>query len=232
MRKANEKTYAQQFLAVFKSLCRTRNSGQAWRDFILMSACTISNAVDKEMYDQREEMYMRTVKGYTKNELDIVAQLFALTVQALEEDPEQDFLGEIFTVLELCDKKKGQIFTPYPIAKLMALSTCGNLTEQIKEKGFVNVNDPCCGSGMMLIAFSNVAREQGVNYQRNIVFVAQDIDLTVALTCYIQLSLLGCVGYVVIGNTMSPEPPSRENIWNLPMNQFHRNLLEDFYHST
>ena len=27
-------------------------------------------------------------------------------------------------------------------------------------------------------------------------FVAQDIDLTVGLMCYIQLSFLGCAGYV------------------------------------
>ena len=34
-------------------------------------------------------------------------------------------------------------------------------------------------------------------------FVAQDVDTTVALMCYIQLSLLGCAGYVVIGNTLT-----------------------------
>ena len=33
-------------------------------------------------------------------------------------------------------------------------------------------------------------------------FVAQDIDYTVGLMCYIQLSLMGCAGYVVIGDTL------------------------------
>lgn len=31
-------------------------------------------------------------------------------------------------------------------------------------------------------------------------YVAQDIDRTAALMCYIQLSLLGCAGYVVVAD--------------------------------
>lgn len=69
----------------------------------------------------------------------------------------------------------------------------------------------------MLIAFVNVARAQGVDYQRDIIFVAQDIDFKVAMMCYVQLSLLGCAGYVIVGNSLLPDPPTRENIWNMPM---------------
>ena len=34
------------------------------------------------------------------------------------------------------------------------------------------------------------------------ILVAQDIDPLVAKMCYIQLSLLGCSGVVIIGNTL------------------------------
>jgi type I restriction-modification system DNA methylase subunit len=150
---------------------------------------------------------------------------------ALEENPEQDFLGELFTVLNLFNARKGQVFTPYPIAKLMALSSCGNLAALIAEKGFISVNDPCCGAGALLIAFANAAREQGINYQRDIVFVAQDIDFTVAMMAYIQMALLGCAGYVIVGNSLSLEPPSPENVWHFPLNILRRKLLEEFNHS-
>jgi hypothetical protein len=213
-----ELTYAQQFLDVFKGLCQRHGRQKVWGDFILMSACGISNAVDKAHFEQREGMYMQAARSYTADELDKITQLFGFTVLALEENSEQDFLGGLFTVLNLFDARKGQVFTPYPIAKLMALSSCGNLTEQIKEKGVISVNDCCCGSGGLLIAFANAARAQGVNYQRDIVFVAQDIDFTVAMACYIQLALLGCPGYVAVGNSLSPEPPPPEDIWVLPMN--------------
>ena len=44
-----------------------------------------------------------------------------------------------------------------------------------------------------------------INYQQNAYFVAQDIDPLVAKMCYIQLSLLGCPGVVIIGNTLEGE---------------------------
>ena len=78
---------------------------------------------------------MQAIKQYTADELGEVTHLFALTALALEENPEQDFLGELFTNMNLCNIRKGQIFTPYLIAKLMALSSCGCFAELIKEKG-------------------------------------------------------------------------------------------------
>lgn len=223
MTKAN-KTYAQQFQDTFKTLCRTRNHWQAWSDFILMSACSISNAVDKDMFVQREEMYMQATKKYTTDELESIAQLFAFTALALEENPDQDFLGDIFNTLKLYNEHKGQFFTPYNVAKMMARMLYGNLAAEIKEKGSVSVADCCCGAGGLLIAVANAAREQSVNYQRDVYFVAQDIDFVVAMSCFIQLSLLGCRGHVIVGNSLAPEPPQRENIWHMPMNAI-QNLL-------
>jgi len=228
MSKAIGKTYAQQFQEVFNSLSWSRNSGQTWTDFVLMSACSISNAVDKAMFEQREQMYMRTIQDYTKEELDRMAHLLVLTVLALEENPEQDFLGDMYAALGMLNKRIGQVFTPYPIAKSMALSLCGNLAEEIKQKGCFRIYDCCCGAGALLIAFANAAREKGVNYQRDVYFVAQDVDFVMAMACYISLSLLGCRGHVIVGNSLAPEPPPRENIWYMPMNAI-QNLSEGLY---
>jgi len=225
-----DKTYAQQFQSVFKSLSQRHGSGKVWDDFILMIACAISNSADKAHFEHREEMYMRTVQNYTKDELDQFAQLFALTVMALEENPDQDFLGNLFTVMNLFDARKGQIFTPYNVAKMMASIQCGDLAAEIREKGRITVNDCCCGAGALLIAFANAAREQGMNYQRDIIFVAQDIDFTVAMCCYISLSLLGCRGYVAVGNALSPDPPSPEDIWQMPMNFIQKITSEEAPH--
>lgn len=40
-------------------------------------------------------------------------------------------------------------------------------------------------------------------YQNDVLFVGQDVDRVVALMCYIQLSVLGCAGYVAIGNSLT-----------------------------
>ena len=78
----------------------------------------------------------------------------------------------------------------------------------------------------MLIAAANVLRANKINYQRHALFVAQDIDRIAGLMCYIQLSLLGCSGYVVIGDSitnpvvgeplMPVEQPGQE-LWYMPM---------------
>jgi hypothetical protein len=82
------------------------------------------------------------------------------------------------------------------------------------------VNDSCCGAGALLIAFANEAKRQGINYQQSIEFVAQDIDFTAAMMCYIQLSLIGCAGYVIVGNTLTTpptEPLANQNVWYTPL---------------
>lgn len=60
-----------------------------------------------------------------------------------------------------------------------------------------------------------------INFQDKILFVAQDIDLTAAMMCYIQLSLLGCQAIVKVGNSLSDpfsvNEPMSEKIWLTPM---------------
>ena len=73
---------------------------------------------------------------------------------------------------------------------------------------------------------ANALKGKGVNYQQNAIFVAQDVDRTAALMCYIQLSLLGCPGYVIVGNTLTnpavgsvlnPICQDGQEIWYTPM---------------
>ena len=58
-----------------------------------------------------------------------------------------------------------------------------------------------------MIAGIHTSRKQleraSLNYQKHLLIVAQDIDETVALMCYIQLSLFGVAGYVTVGNSLT-----------------------------
>ena len=80
----------------------------------------------------------------------------------------------------------------------------------------------------MLLAFARACMEDPKigNYQPRVLFVAQDVDKAVAQMCYIQLSLLGCAGYVIVGNTLtqpptgdvlSPSVPDGCELWLTPM---------------
>ncbi len=189
-----------------------------------MAACSISNAVDKSHFDAREETYLRIINKYNKQEQQLFPQLLACTVLALEEDPEQDFLGDIYTELGLNSKEHRQIFTPYHVCHFMAEITFGDLVAQVEEKGFVEINDCCCGAGATLIAAANVAKyklsEVGLNFQNHILISGQDIDYVATMMCYIQLSLLGVAGYFKVGNSLTDpmaDGDSLENYWFTPM---------------
>lgn len=214
-----------EFLRVFKQLTLCHRAWDIWRDFITMFACAISNSLDKTHYDEREKLYLRTIKKYNKREQNLFPELVAHTVMALEENPEQDFLGGIFMNLGLGNGSNGQFFTPYHVCDLMAKVAMGDgVVNEVKEKGYITINDSCCGAGATLIAGIHEIRRQlekeNLNFQNHVLIVAQDIDMIVALMCYIQISLLGVAGFVKVGNTFTDpicEGDSTENYWFTPM---------------
>lgn len=199
------------FLDTFKKFTSKYREWDVWRDFIILSACTISNAVDKEHYRVREDLYLDTIKKYDKERQMLFPELFAHTVMALELNSEQDFLGHIFMNLQLGSKSNGQFFTPYHVCQLMASVTLNDCQKEIKKKGFFSIHDSCCGAGATLIAAINEAKKSlekiGLNHQQHILVTGQDIDMVVGLMCYIQISLLGVAGFVKIGNAIT-EPMS------------------------
>ena len=217
--------YYQEFRSKFQQLLSPRSRPiDIWRDFIVMSACAMSNTVDKSHYDEREKRYLETINKYEKSQQHIFPELYADVVMALDENPEQDFLGRMFMDLHLDYEELKQIFTPYHVCQLMTDITMGDLVQQVEEQGYVTINDCCCGAGANLIAAINSARhmleDAGLNFQNHILVIGQDIEELVALMCYIQISLLGVAGYIKVGNALT-EPmtsdDSMENYWFTPM---------------
>ena len=215
------------FLDIFNSLCYSRNAWEVWADFITATACSLANTVDRsgEIHNEREKEYAKCIERL--GGVDNVAKLFSCVVDALEENPEQDFLGGLFMKLNLNNHWKGQFFTPYSICRTMAAITADEIENKIADNGWASISDPACGAGVTLVAMANVLKEHNVNYQNHVLFVAQDIDRVTGLMCYIQLSLLGCAGYVVIADTLCnpvagktvlfPYEKEGQEFWYTPM---------------
>lgn len=197
------------FVKVLDSMTGRYSRWQIWGDMIKCYACAISNSTDALHREAREADYMRIISKYEQDERMKIAELGAILVESMEEDMAQgkyrDFLGELFMQLELGSNLGGQFFTPYSICKMMAKVTIDqqDVLRMLDERGWISVNDPACGAGATLIAAMEVLREAGVNYQQRCMFIAQDIDQTTALMCYIQLSLLGCAAVVRVDNTLT-----------------------------
>ena len=214
-------SFHKDFGDIFVRLAERHGRHEVWSDFITMSACALSNASGTRFQKEREAMYMAAVKRYTKDEADMLAQMLSYVIMALEENPEQDFLGEMFSGLDLHNEWRGQFFTPYHVGSFMAAINIESAKEELKQKEYITVNDCCCGAGCLLVAFANEARKAKIDFQNRVVFVAQDADFTAAMMCYIQLSLLGCKAVVKVGNSLTdpfiPADLEGSKVWYTPM---------------
>jgi type I restriction-modification system DNA methylase subunit len=189
--------HIKEFIKILDNIKPSRHSYEVFNDWLVMAAASLySWKKDKTI----EEEYLKIAQNYTSEELSKHCELLAITVSALE-NTEQDFLGEVFTVAELTNSRNGQFFTPYHVSRMMAEMMMEE--QDFSQNRICKINDPCCGAGGMLIAGAMVMKNRGVDYQRNALFIGQDIDARCARMTFIQLSLLGMSALVVCGNTLT-----------------------------
>lgn len=226
-----DRDYKKRFLNGFKILTRSRNMYEVWSDAMYLFATGIANPTIlplkkmeqfNNVWNEREQEYLRIINKYSKKEQKLFTQMFAMLVNELEKNPNQDLLGEIYMMAGISSKDKGQFFTPYNLCDCMSRLVFDRkkLGKQVHKEGYASICDPSCGAGATLIASINICREmfKKYNFQNHVMFVGQDIDRTVANMCYIQLSLQGVAGYVIIGNTLTePIITDLHRIWFTPM---------------
>ncbi len=99
----------------------------------------------------------------------------ALAMLVLEaERSYYDVLGPVYMRLGQSEPRLGQFFTPWPVAVMMARLNIGTVLPEIRP---ISILDPCCGSGVMLMAACEVARSLGLDPRRDLALYGQDIDL-------------------------------------------------------
>ena len=226
--------FVKEFIGIIDKFCYKYSKWQVWNDFLYLSAVSMANLFPTAEKKERETQYQEIWNKYPEEFQKLLPQLLGIVVDALSDNPEQDFLGTLYHKLELHQQQKGQFFTPYHISHLMSeLQFAGTDPVELKTNHYISVNDPACGAGAMLIAFANVARRHGINYQRDVLFIAQDIDQTAALMCYIQLSLLGCPAIIIVGDSLvKPDMHPDNDFWFTPFYQLHRWKFQDVFVET
>ena len=191
----------QDFVKTFDDIARHKHRYEVFTHFVTMSAISIHNSVN--MNDGLEKEYLQIVGKYSKDEVLGFAKLLAIVVELLNEQPD-DILGSLFMDLELGNSNTGQFFTPFHLSLMMAEMIYGNDLENL-EKPFITLSEPACGAGGMVLAFARVMMRAGHIPAFKLWTQCVDIDRTVALMCYIQLSLWHIPAQVIVGNTLSLE---------------------------
>ena len=213
-----------EFLDIIQSMTGSYQTWQVWSDVITIMAITVSNSVDrrKDHWEKREQEYLELIR---KHDPDKVARLFAVLVKALDDNPDQDFLGSMYMRLNLGSHWHGQFFTPYDVCRMSAEITL-DIDKLKAQTRFISLCDPTIGGGAMLIAAARVLQREGINYQTRACFVGQDIDRIAGMMAYIQMSLLGMPGYVAIANTLTdpiigpvlePIEKNSQEFWYTPL---------------
>lgn len=191
-----------EFVKHFEKLSAMQGRYETWDAMVSTFAAAIASASMNScqwLVDRAQAAMKNT--NVTAEQMD---ELHALIVDSLENEPDQDMLGDAYMRLEIGNKAIGQFFTPYNIARMMAEvnTDIEKVKHHIDEHGYLSVNEPAAGGGANLIALANHLKREGVNYQRSVLFVAQELSELTALSCYVQMSLLGMPGIVLIGDTL------------------------------
>lgn len=198
-----------------------------FNDCIEMFALSIQNTFCfGQTFEKNENRYKDITKNYSESEIETIVKIFAEITNALEANPFQDFLGDLYMQLDMGSSALGQFFTPYTVSYAMAVSSFDekNAKAELSQKGYISVLEPAVGGGANVIAFCEVLKNHDINYQTQCVIVCQELSKLTALMCYTALSLIGCAAVVKIGDSLSDpytnylaECSKGAEIWTTPM---------------
>lgn len=185
---------------------------QIFSDWVCCCSIAVQNAVQlhhNDVWQKREQLYLDTLRRYPEGTEERFAKMFCLLGDQLTEQM-SDALGEIYMEAGMGSKYTGQFFTPFHLSELVARLAIQDSIKSFEDgmTEVITLHEPSCGGGGMIIAAAKVLKNMGINYQRYLDVVAQDLDWKGVYMTHLQCSLLGIKAIVVQGDTLA-EPFDR-----------------------
>ena len=184
-----------------ESMSGTYAGYDIFSDWVKALAISISNSTDMirgKIWQAREDQYMDIARKHGRETMEGFSELSEMLIEALDQEI-QDVLGAVFMA--------GQFFTPFHVSLLTAATS---IPKEVSEEKPMVIHEPSTGAGGMIIAVAKILLQRGVNPQRCMRVVAQDLDWKGVYMTYVQLSLLGIRATVVQGDTLIEPFDSRK----------------------
>ena len=181
------------------------NYDEIFFDWIKAMFYAYANSCNSDGYEDREEKFNRLAEKHGAKTMQIFYECQAELVMLFEEKGIDDYLGKIHHQLGVHNKMKGQFFTPFHIAKMMAETQVDQVIKKLKEEGKIKITDQACGSACLILAMLAVLKEKGINYQNKIFINCSDLDENAIQIAYIQLSLTGAAAKCENKNALTGE---------------------------
>ncbi|MCG3167145.1 MAG: hypothetical protein POELPBGB_02929 [Bacteroidia bacterium] len=182
------------FKTIFEKAAYRNSYEKVFDDFLTICICAFTRnyATGLSYY---EDEYMQIIQPYKEEKtLDYFPQMLAELIRYMEAQKDSssgnDLLGMFFEE-ELGRGRNGQFFTPFHVCQMMAKMIKGEETRS------VNVLDPSCGSGRMLVAFA-----KGSHFMHH--YYGIDIDPVCVKMTALNLFLNGLRGEVICADALAP----------------------------
>ena len=191
-----------------RSISGAQSQYEVFSDWIRCCSIAICNSVHmihNETWRIREKDYIDTIGRYPDGTEGRFAGLMCRLSDYLDSNM-TDALGEIYMESGMGSKMAGQFFTPFHVSEMTARLSLEKTIDNY-DGGIIRLTEPSAGGGGMIIAAAKILKEAGINYQKHLDVVAQDIDWKGVYMTYLQCSLLGIKATVVQGDALT-EPYS------------------------
>ena len=192
------------FIKRITALDHEKSPYDTFRDFCEMAFCAYAKttAPTPERSQELEDRYMQIVGTYRdKDTVRAYPELLGLAANAIRQGC--DFFGSVATEMELLNARIGQFFTPYELARFMAMMSLEHAEALIRQNGFLTLQEPASGAGGMVLAAAQALQDNGFDPGLHMLVNAIDVSPLCFHMTFLQLSLRGIPALVEHGNTLS-----------------------------
>lgn len=178
------------FVKCVERASRHRRQQEVFADMVRAMSLSMEGATvtDTEIAAGIEREYADIRARYAADEFAEFPKALALTMAALE-TAREDFLGHALEALGASNTHNGQFLTPVCVSRMMSAMLYPTVDNYTPGE-IVKLNDPACGTSVLLIEGAERLLEKGVR-QGDLLVIAGDIDSRACDASYVQLSLLG-----------------------------------------
>lgn len=190
------------FLKTLAMMDRSKHPWRLFEEFCEITALALAQPFCR--CEKKEKRYLEVITQLPETGQKLIPELFNMVVDNLWDGGQYiDFLGQVFQEGEFSNKFQGQFFTPMSVSRLTAAFSLQDVERSIEKKGFVEVSEPACGSGGMVLAMTTEMIKRKISPHLNMYVVANDVSQLCYHMSYIQLSLAAVPAAVLWANTLS-----------------------------
>lgn len=195
-----------QFLKIAEITRGRISRSQTFSDFVAYCALLLSARTDPVHTESRSKDLKQLMQSYEEPELQAFHENLLILCETAANNIDagryEDFFGTVFMQIGSPSKPLQQIFTPPDIGRLMAALTMPKDAE-LPTAGYFTLNDPACGSGILLLSGVERLAGNGFNTAQQVVVQAVDRDIRCIHMAYLNLALYGVPAVVICGNSLT-----------------------------